>query len=123
MPGTRFPNELLVSRFEARLDENGEIVLLEDQVRNKWNFDLINIGLDYLNKASIGDELSEYHIEAAIVAEHSTAKSFAETNWQRILSMYDLLAKINSSPVVLLNRAIVIGKISGPKKAIEEINA
>ncbi len=114
---------LLVSRFEARLDDNGEIILLEDQDRNKWNFDLINIGLDYLNKASVGEELSEYHIEAAIVAEHSTAKSFAETNWQRILSMYDLLAKINLSPVVLLNRAIVIGKISGSKKAIEEINA
>ncbi len=114
---------LLASRFESRLDENGEIILLEEQNRTKWNADLINIGLDYLNKSSAGNELSDYHIEAAIVAEHSIAKNFNETNWQRILTLYDILKQINPSPVVLLNRAIVIGKISGAKPAIEEINS
>jgi RNA polymerase sigma-70 factor (ECF subfamily) len=113
---------LLASRFESRLDSKGEIILLEEQDRSKWNTELIQIGLYYLSKSSEGNEISGYHIEAAIVAEHSIAKNFNETNWERILQLYDILIKINSSPVVLLNRAIVIGKISGAKKAIDEIN-
>lgn len=114
---------LLASRFESRLDINGEIILLEEQNRKKWNSDLIKIGLYYLNKSSEGNEITDYHIEAAIVAEHSIAKNFKETNWKRILHLYDLLRKINPSPVVLLNRAIVVGKISGAKAAINEINS
>ena len=114
---------LLVSRFEARLDENGEIILLEDQDRSKWNKELIGIGIEYLHKASEGDELSEYHIEAAIVAEHSFAKSFADTNWELILSLYDHLIHLNPSPVVLLNRAIVMGKLKEAKAAIGEIRS
>jgi RNA polymerase sigma factor (sigma-70 family) len=113
---------LLASRFDARLDENGEIVLLQDQDRSKWNRELINIGLHYLNQSAEGDELSEYHIEAAIVAEHSMAKNFTETNWLQILALYDMLAQVNPSPVVLLNRAIVIGKIDGAANAITTIN-
>lgn len=114
---------LLASRFESRLDKNGEIILLEEQNRKKWNSELIKIGLFYLNKSSEGNEITDYHIEAAIVAEHSIAKNFKETNWKRILHLYDLLGKINPSPVVLLNRAIVVGKISGAKEAIKEINS
>lgn len=113
---------LLAARFDARLDEHGEIVLLQDQNRSKWNQELINIGLHYLNQSAEGDELSEYHIEAAIVAQHSMAKNFSETNWLQIRAMYDMLARINPSPVVLLNRAIVIGKIDGPEEAIVTIN-
>lgn len=114
---------LLVSRFESRLNENGEIILLEEQDRTKWNSELIKIGLYYLNKSSEGNEITDYHIEASIVAEHSIAKNFSETNWESILHLYNALRRINSSPVVLLNRAIVIGKISGAKQAIEEINS
>jgi len=113
---------LLASRFESRLDDNDEIILLNEQDRTKWNQDLINIGVSYLNNSAEGHEITDYHIEAAIVAEHSIAKNFAATNWPRILELYNLLTKINPSPVVLLNRAIVIGKISGASKAIEEIN-
>lgn len=113
---------LLASRFESRLNTDGEIILLEEQDRSKWNSELIKIGLHYLNKSSEGNEITDYHIEAVIVAEHSIAKNFNETNWQRILDLYDLLIKINPSPVVLLNRAIVIGKISGAEKAINEID-
>lgn len=113
---------LLASRFESRLDENEEIILLEEQDRSKWSADLIQLGLRYLNQSSDGNEVSDYHIEAAIVAEHSIAKNFSETNWERILYLYDILKEINPSPVVLLNRAIVIGKIYGANQAIEEIN-
>ncbi|MBN8568144.1 MAG: sigma-70 family RNA polymerase sigma factor [Ignavibacteria bacterium] len=114
---------LLASRFESRLNTDDEIILLEEQDRSKWNTELINLGLYYLNKSSEGNEISDYHVEAAIVAEHSIAKNFNEVNWTRILQLYDILIKINSSPVVLLNRAIVIGKLSGARKAIEEINS
>lgn len=114
---------LLAARFDARLDEQGEIVLLQDQDRSKWNRELINIGLHYLNQSAEGDELSEYHIEAAIVAQHSMAKTFAETSWPQILALYDMLVQLNSSPVVLLNRAIVISKIDGAAKAITAIGS
>lgn len=112
---------LLASRFDARLDEDGEIVLLEDQDRTKWNHELIAIGLEYFEKSMGGEELSEYHLEAAIVSEHSIAQRFSETNWPGILSLYNRLVQINPSPVVLLNRCIVISKIDGFQKAIESI--
>lgn len=114
---------LLAARFDSRLDEQGEIVLLEDQDRSTWNSELIRFGLDYLNRAASGNELSQYHLEAAIVAEHSMALSFAETNWTRILSFYDILLKHFPSPVIALNRAIVVSKLEGPQKAIDLIRA
>lgn len=114
---------LLSSRFEARLDQNAEIILLEDQDRSKWNKELTTIGLSYFEKSMKGDELSEYHLQAAIVAEHSMAERFEKTNWATILSFYDLLVSRNSSPVVLLNRAIVVSKIDGAAEGIEEILA
>jgi RNA polymerase sigma factor (sigma-70 family) len=114
---------LQASRFDARLDEEGSIVLLEDQDRSKWNHELINIGMQFFERSIGGDELTEYHLEAAIVAEHSMSSNFAATNWNRILSLYDLLKRLNSSPVVFLSRAIVISKIDGPQQAIDEIHA
>jgi RNA polymerase sigma factor (sigma-70 family) len=113
---------LLASRFEARVNGDSEIILLEDQDRSKWNADLINLGLGYLNKAMQGDEVSEYHLQAAIVAEHSITSTFLTTNWERILGLYDMLTLQNNSPVVLLNRAIVVAKINGPASGIDEVN-
>lgn len=113
---------LQASRFDARMDASG-IVLLEDQDREKWNHDLIYIGMQYFERSIGGNELTAYHIEAAIVAEHSIAPDFASTNWNRILSLYHQLQEINPSPSVLLNKAIVISKIEGPQKAVDEIFA
>jgi RNA polymerase sigma factor (sigma-70 family) len=110
---------LQASRFDARLDDGGDVILLEEQDRSKWSRELIDIGLKYLEQAMTGDELSEYHLEAAIVAEHAGIRNFSDTNWVRILSLYEMLASINSSPMVLLNKAIVIGKIKGPQNAID----
>jgi RNA polymerase sigma-70 factor (ECF subfamily) len=114
---------LLSSRFESRMDENGEIILLEDQDRSKWNNELINIGLSYLTRSAEGGEVSTYHIEAAIVAEHSMAKNFEETNWQTISALYNHLAHFNPSPSILLNKAIVTSKLMGPQTGIAEIMA
>lgn len=114
---------LQASRFDARIDDAGSIVLLEDQDRSKWNQPLINIGMEYFRRAMRRDAFTQYHLEASIVAEHSMSPDFASTNWERILSLYDMLREINPSPAVLLNRAIVIGKIAGAQKAINEIMA
>ncbi len=114
---------LLASRFAARLDEKGEIVLLEDQDRNQWDNNLIRMGIDYLNQASTGDELSEYHLEAAIVAEHSMAENFLSTDWKTILRLYNMLVQVSPSPVAQLSRAIVIGKVEGAANAISAIQS
>ena len=112
---------LLSARFEARLDEQGEIILLEDQDRGKWNKELIGIGLSYLSRTTDEPELSTYYLEAAIVAEHSLATSFATTNWNNIFALYNRLASLLPSPSVLLNRAIVLSKTDNGASAIAEI--
>ncbi len=109
------------ARLDARLDDNGFIILLKEQDRTKWDTGLINKGYEYLNESSEGDELSEYHIEAAIAAIHASAASFDDTDWENALKLYDILVKINPSPISNLNRSIVIGQISGPQAAIEEL--
>ena len=109
------------SRFDARIDSQGMIVLLQDQDRGKWEKELIQKGQDYLNLSSHGNTLSTYHIEAAISSMHCTAASFEKTNWESILTMYNLLAQRNPSPVVLLNRAIALSFARSKQEAVDEI--
>jgi RNA polymerase sigma factor (sigma-70 family) len=109
------------ARLDARIDDNGYIILLKEQDRTKWDKMLINKGYEYLRLSSEGNELSEYHLEAGISAYHSTAESFEETDWKGVLGLYDILVKINPSPITSLNRAIVIGQIHGAVEAIKEL--
>ena len=109
------------SRFDSRLDENNSIILLQHQNRKNWNKELIDLGYAYLNKSSMGKELTVYHIESAIAAEHCLAASFEETNWHHILFLYDLLLKQKQTAVVILNRAVVLAQLNKAYKAIEEI--
>lgn len=112
------------SRFESRMDENNDIILLPDQDRRKWNRELISRGYHYLNQSSQGQQLSVYHIESAIAAEHCLSPSFEATNWDRMLQLYDLLLQFKQSPVVMLNRAIVLsrlGQLPGAMTAIFNI--
>jgi RNA polymerase sigma-70 factor (ECF subfamily) len=97
------------------------LILLEQQDRNLWDRDLIKVGYHYLNLASETPVISQYHIEAAIAAEHSMAKSFADTNWSRILILYNLLAEARPSPAVTLNRAIVLSQLGETEKAIAQV--
>ena len=108
------------SRTDSRLTPEGNIVLLPDQDRSRWNSDLINSGNMYLNKAASGERVSTYHIEAAISYEHCMAGSFLTTNWKRILELYDWLCRIAPSPVAYLNRVIVVLQFKGPEEAISE---
>jgi RNA polymerase sigma-70 factor (ECF subfamily) len=109
-----------IARIESRISSEGEIVLLADQDRNKWNADLIQKGNDYLNQAATGDSISNYHIEAAIAYEHCVARSFEETNWQRILNYYDWLFQQNPSALIALNRLMVVFKLQGAAAALSE---
>jgi RNA polymerase sigma-70 factor (ECF subfamily) len=109
------------SRFDSRIDDNNDIILLQQQDRTKWNNELINIGVLYLNKASNGDELSVYHLEAAIAAQHCLAPTFAATNWETLLQLYDMLLVANPSPAVQLNRAIVLAELGAIEAAIQSI--
>lgn len=110
-----------IARVDGRIGSEGEIILLAEQDRSKWNADLIAEGNYYLNKAAFGDRVSSYHAEAAIAYEHCVAKSFSETNWERILGYYDLLGRIHPNSVVALHRLTVVYKVHGMEKALKEI--
>lgn len=112
---------LTSARFPSRLDEEGALLRLDDQDRSKWNQAFIERGLVHLSEAAQGDELSEYHLQAGIAACHCTAPDFASTDWSRILVHYDELYRIRPSPVVALNRAVVIGQLRGPQAGLEAI--
>lgn len=109
------------SRFDSRIDENNDIILLQKQDRSKWNRELIARGYQYLTRSSKGAAISIYHIESAIAAEHCLAKEFEDTNWTRMLELYDLLLKYKNSPIVSLNRAVVLSQTAGAAIAIENI--
>lgn len=112
---------LHASRFESRIDENNSIVLLQHQDRSTWNKELIQRGYFFLNLSSRGDELTIYHLESAIAAEHAMAASFEATNWERMLKLYDLLLEQKRTPMVLLNRAIVLAQLGKAPEAIRDI--
>jgi RNA polymerase sigma-70 factor (ECF subfamily) len=109
------------SRFESRMDENNDIILLQHQDRSTWNKALIQKGYEFLNLSSQGSALTVYHLESAIAAEHCLAISFAATNWQRMLQLYDMLLEQKQTPLVILNRAIVLTQLNQTVTAIQEI--
>jgi RNA polymerase sigma factor (sigma-70 family) len=109
------------SRFESRVGENNTIILLQHQDRSTWDKELIKRGYLYLNHSSAGQQLTIFHIESAIAAEHCMAASFEQTNWQRMLYLYDLLLELKQTPLVWLNRAIVLAQLGQGAKAIREI--
>lgn len=109
------------SRFNSRLDDKGMIVLLRDQDRNQWNTFLIEKGNQYLTHAATGDVYHDFHIEAGIASVHANAKTYEETDWRMILSMYDDLYRRTGNPVVALNRHLAFGEVEGYEKAIHEL--
>jgi len=109
------------ARFDARLDSNGGIIIFEDQDRSKWDLDMIRTGIHFLNKSAAGEELSAYHFEAGIAAEHCLASSFESTNWQNIFRQYQLLYAIKPNPVIELNLAIISSRIDGIDASIEKL--
>lgn len=109
------------SRIDSRITPAGNIILLEKQDRSRWHQQMIQQGKIFLEKAADGNELSSYHLEAAIAYEHCTASSFETTNWQQILSYYNLLMEHYPSPVGALSRVSVIYKLFGAKETLSTI--
>jgi RNA polymerase sigma-70 factor (ECF subfamily) len=110
------------SRNDARLDAAGNILLLKQQDRTKWNKALISKAISYLEQsASTGETICKYHIEAGIAFEHAKAASYADTNWENILHYYNLLYQLFPTPVIALNRAVVIAEMYGAEKGIHAI--
>lgn len=107
------------SRFEARTNQNGEIILYEDQDTRLWNKELILRGEYYLNQSSQGNLLSKCHLEAAIAYWH-TQKNDTSEKWENILQLYNKLLQIQYSPVAALNRTYALSKANGKKAAIIE---
>jgi RNA polymerase sigma factor (sigma-70 family) len=114
---------LHAARLPARLDASGNLSALADQDRSRWDAKLIAEGQRLLNLSVTGSELTEYHVEAGIAAAHASATRVEETDWARIVSLYDTLMRLRSSPVVALNRAIAIAQLEGPQRGLEEIRA
>lgn len=113
-----------VSRFDARLDENLELVDLKHQDRSKYSQELIRIGIRHLEQAGTSDhQPSQYHLEAAVSYYHCSAPSFEGTDWKRILRLYDLQLRKQHSPIVQLNRIVPYYMVHGAKKALEALQA
>ena len=102
---------LQAARLPARVD-GGELALLADQDRSRWDRVMIADGFRALDRAAAGDAITTYHLEAGIAACHAVAPSFAETDWSRMLELYDLLLALRPSPVVALNRAVARAMVS-----------
>ncbi len=111
------------SRNDARIDAHGNILLLKQQDRKKWNHALIENGIYHLEQSAAGEHISKYHIEAGIAYEHTIARDYAHTNWNHILNCYNLLYNYYPSPVIALNRAIVIAELKGAAEGVKAIEA
>jgi predicted RNA polymerase sigma factor len=115
--------EIQASRTRARLGPSGEAVLLLDQDRARWDQLLIRRGLAALERAEeLSRALGPYTLQAAIAACHARARTNEETDWERIVALYDALAELTQSPVVELNRAMAIAMASGPEAGLEIVD-
>jgi RNA polymerase sigma factor (sigma-70 family) len=112
---------LLAARLPARVSDDGNLLLMAEQDRGRWDRELIAEGLRRLALSAEGETLTAWHLEAAIAARHSTATSFAETDWTSIRELYDLLLQLRPTPVVALNRAIAVGMAEGPEAGLEAL--
>jgi RNA polymerase sigma-70 factor (ECF subfamily) len=114
---------LHAARLPGRMDSSGALQTLSDQDRSRWDARLIAEGERLLDLSASGEELTEYHVEAAIAWIHANADCIEDTDWATIVSLYDQLMAIRPSPVVALNRAIAIGQREGHERGLEEIRA
>ena len=111
------------SRRAARTSHDGDLILLEDQDRSRWDRAMIDEGLALLRRILVGGEVGPYTIQAAIAAVHASSTSTAATDWGVIVSWYDLLLRCSPSPIVRLNRAVALSLRDGPLAGLAELDA
>jgi len=114
---------LQAARLPARVDACGDLAVLEEQDRSRWDRQFITRAMRHLEASASGDEITTYHVEAAIAACHAAAPSFEETDWRHIVSLYDELLEMNPSPVAALNRAVAIAMSQGPRAGIDAVES
>lgn len=116
--------EIQASRLGARVGSSGEPVLLLEQDRTRWDRLLIGRGLAALERAErLGGAMGPYALQAAIAACHARAATAAETDWPRVVALYDAIAQIVPSPVIELNRAVAVGMAFGPAAGLDLVEA
>ena len=114
---------LHAARAPARLDAAGDLILLRDQDRTRWDERLVAEGRRLLDLSASGPELTDYHVEAAIASLHSDESISDDERWDRIVSLYDTLLAIRRSPVVALQRALAVAERDGPERGLDAIRA
>ncbi len=110
------------SRRTARTDEAGDVILLEDQDRARWNRDQISEGTELVQRALASGRFGPYTIQAAISAVHADADVFTQTDWTEIVNLYDLLLQFQPGPIVELNRAVAVAMQSGPEAGLQLVD-
>jgi RNA polymerase sigma-70 factor (ECF subfamily) len=116
--------ELQASRTAARRGRNGEAILLPEQDRSLWDYAQIQRGISALEHAQqLGGGAGNYTLQAAIAACHARARTSADTDWERIVLLYDALLQISPSPIVALNRAVAVGMAHGPSAGLDALNS
>ncbi|HMV82951.1 MAG TPA: sigma-70 family RNA polymerase sigma factor [Blastocatellia bacterium] len=109
------------ARLATRVGAGGELALLSEQDRSRWDRRLMAMGFHHLERSAAGQEFTEYHLQAAIASCHAAATRYELTNWEQIVRLYDLLAALNPSPVVALNRAVAVAKHRGAEAGMREV--
>jgi RNA polymerase sigma-70 factor (ECF subfamily) len=110
------------SRREARTSAEGEVVLLDEQDRSRWNQEMIAEGVGLVERAMRSRQFGPYTLQAAIAAIHAEAQTAAETDWAEIVGLYDVLMRADPSPVIELNRAAAVAMRDGPEAGLRLIN-
>src|SRR5262249_2238482 len=114
---------LVASRRVTRTTQDGDLVLLTNQDRDRWDRDLIAEGQALVRRCLRRNQPGPYQIQAAINAVHSDAPSAAATEWRQILQLYDQLMSLTPSPVVALNRAVALAEVAGPTAALALVDS
>jgi RNA polymerase sigma-70 factor (ECF subfamily) len=114
---------LNAARFPTRVDGDGNLLRLKEQDRAKWDQGMIARGMFHFMQSAAGDQLTSYHLQAGIAATHCRAADYDSTDWPHILELYDQLVRLEDSPVIALNRAVVVANIHGPKAGLAAIAA
>jgi RNA polymerase sigma-70 factor (ECF subfamily) len=112
---------LHLARADARFAADGALVLLPDQDRNRWDHAAIKSAIELHERALRMRRPGPYQLQAAIVAVHAAAPSYAETDWSEIVAVYDLLLRLQPTPVVALNRALALAEMAGAHAALGAI--
>jgi RNA polymerase sigma-70 factor (ECF subfamily) len=114
---------LTAARLPARVDSSGNLIALFDQNRTLWDRMRLNEGMRLLELSASGTELTVYHVEAALASVHAMAQRAEDTGWSAIIALYDSLMRINTSPIIALNRAIAIAQRDGPERGLDAMKA